>query len=93
MPGFTMRVEDVFRLGDGRTVFVGGVDGERTFIGPCVCRLFVDETMIAEYQIEGEMLVERREGSQPWRSLSTTAEVELDRAQVLSGRVRLVRLE
>ncbi len=91
---FVVHVAEVFRLGDGRTVFVGTVDGGAPFIGSGRCRLLVGETIKAIVDIEGEMMLERRhQVSGPTRSVSTTSVVALAQSDIDARRVRLVQVE
>jgi hypothetical protein len=75
---FEMRVVEVFRFADGRTVFVGTVDPDVPIIAASECDLFVDGTQKATCVIEGEMIPDRRQET-GFRSVSTKSNVELDR--------------
>ena len=79
---FEMTIVDLFRFSDGRTVFVGRIDGEAKFIRPCRCELRVDGVLRSVIQLEGEMMPDRN-SPEGYRSVSTRDSVSLDR-QLLS---------
>jgi hypothetical protein len=54
--GFEMKVVDVFRFADGRTVFFGHIKTTANFIGPCACELLVDGNREATLRLEGEIV-------------------------------------
>jgi hypothetical protein len=78
---FEMRVVELFRFGDGRTVFAGPITSDAGIIGRCDCRLVVGGVERATIQIEGEMIPN---GSHPegHRSVSTRQQVPLERDTV-----------
>lgn len=53
---FLMRIRDVFRFKDGRTVLVGEVEGEDNLIPTDLCELAVDGEVRGRFRIEGEMI-------------------------------------
>src|SRR5437868_8988773 len=61
MPGkFHMRIEDVFFLRDGFTVFAGQVEeGERAIIVPGPATVFVDGESLETLRIQGEAIPSR----------------------------------
>jgi hypothetical protein len=84
-----MQVEDVFRLGDGRTVLVGSVSGCSDSLVPALrCDLIVGGRMIQTLDLEGEMLAEKRSPS-GLRSVSTFHAVELSEDVVRNADCRL----
>jgi hypothetical protein len=82
----TMRLEDVFHFQDGRTVFLGSIDGTDRRIPQCLVEIWVDgKQRSAPFMIEGEMLAGGRggPGSNMSRAVSTGELKCLDR-EVLS---------
>jgi hypothetical protein len=75
---FSMRVVDVFRFADGRSVFIGPVEGDVKFIRPCKCELLVDSVLSSFIQIEGEMMTDPA-SPEGYRSVYTRDIVSLDR--------------
>ena len=59
MPLFEMKIIDLFRFADGRTVFVGPIKGDVKFVRPCRCELLVNGVPTCAIQIEGEMIPDR----------------------------------
>ncbi len=86
---FRMEVLDVFRFGEGRTVFVGPVEGEQ-HIGPCDCALVVDGAARQEFRLEGEMITDTKH-PKGYRSISTLTAIDLDTSE-LKGHRCVVRL-
>jgi hypothetical protein len=80
---FEMRIHDLFKFSDGRTVFVGTVTSPTNFIQACKCQLIVNSTVQEMIQIEGEMIPDRPH-PEGYRSLSTREPVQLDRETVIS---------
>ena len=89
---FEMRIVDMFRFADGRTVFVGSVTDGPPFIRPCRCSLVVDGTQRAVIGLEGEMVPDRRH-PEGYRSVSTRDETNLSEAEVKAGNCRLRQAE
>lgn len=89
---FDMRIVDMFRFGDGRTVLIGSVTGGPPFIVPCRCCLLVDDTQRAVIWLEGEMFPDRRH-PEGYRSVSTRDEVNLEQAEVKAGICRLRQVD
>jgi hypothetical protein len=85
---FDMRIVEMFRFADGRTVLVGSVTGGPPFIVPCRCTLFVDDTQRAVIRLDGEMFPDRRH-AEGYRSVSTKDEVNLEQAEVKARVCRL----
>src|SRR5207302_764843 len=81
MTPFEMKIIELFRFADGRTVFVGPIQGNVQFIRPCRCELLVDGVPRSVIQIEGEMIPNRT--PEGYRSVSTRDTVCLER-QLLS---------
>ena len=82
MTPFEMKITDLFRFADGRTVFVGPIEGDVKFVPPCRCELLVDGVPTCAIQIEGEM-IPNRTSPEGYRSISTRDAVCLER-QLLS---------
>jgi hypothetical protein len=79
-----MRIADVFHFADGRTVFVGPIDGDVKFIRPCKCELLIDGVPTSIIQIEGEMMPDRSP-AKDYRSVSTRDAVSLSRPALVSS--------
>ncbi len=74
---FEMKIVELFRFADHRTVFVGPIHGAKSFIGPCRCDLVIDGNVFHTVTIEGEMIADR-EPPNGHRALSTLDNVSLD---------------
>lgn len=85
---FEMMIAELFRLSDGRTVFVGHVEGETKFIRPCQCELLMDGVRKALVAVEGEMIPEGRHPA-GFRSVATRDAIALDTQQVATSDCRL----
>lgn len=72
-----LKVVDVFRFADGKTVFVGQFDGDATYIPACEVELFVNDHSVASLHIEGEMMTDRPHPN-GYRSVSTTDSINLN---------------
>jgi hypothetical protein len=72
---FEMAVKDTFKLEDGTTAFVGVIESESDFIGPCDCEFILDSQVKASIRIEGEMMVKRKKTS--YRAISTKQSIDL----------------
>jgi hypothetical protein len=90
IPTLSMQLTDMFLFRDGRIVFTGHVEQGPDPIPKCRCRLLVNEAVIAEFEIEGEMIPERTPASGPERSVSTVERVDVDPQLIRSGTVLLV---
>jgi len=53
---FRMKIAQVFRLGGGRTVLVGPVEGPESLVHSCTCELLVNGVRRQVLRIEGEMM-------------------------------------
>jgi hypothetical protein len=53
---FVMKIDEVFRFEDGRTIFVGVVETPSTRVDPRTCELLVDGRIIQVLKVEGERL-------------------------------------
>ena len=71
-----LKVVDVFRFADGKTVFVGRFDGDASYIPPCEAELFINDHSVASLHIEGEMMTDRPHPN-GYRSVSTTDTINL----------------
>jgi hypothetical protein len=84
LTAFAMKIADVFHFADGRTVFVGPIDGDVKFIRPCKCELLIDGVPTSIIQIEGEMMPDRSPTT-GYRSVSTRDAVSLSRRTLASS--------
>lgn len=75
---FVMKIKDIFKFEDGRTVFAGVVVDGPKYISAGDCELFVNDELEAAFRIEGEMIPLRRPRSD-LRAVSTTEDVDTDR--------------
>ena len=70
MTPFEMKIIELFRFADGRTVLVGPIQGNVKLIRPCRCELLIDGVPRSVIQIEGEMIPDRT-SPEGYRSVST----------------------
>lgn len=85
-----MILTEVFSFADGRTVLTGRVQGFIDWIPPCRCELRVGSDVLAQFDIEGEMMPKRTPGSRNDRVVSTLERVTVDRSELRAERVVLV---
>ncbi|HZD69321.1 MAG TPA: hypothetical protein VFA45_10535 [Actinomycetes bacterium] len=71
-----MKIVEMFRFEDGRTVIVGHVRGGPPFIRQRPCELVIDGRVVQRLTLEGEMLPEKRI-SDDRRSVATFDDVQL----------------
>ena len=88
-PDFEMMVVELFHFGDGQTIFVGDIQNHEELLERSFCQVFIENTLIDEFEIEGEMLPEKRTPN-PYRSLSTRAKVTISREQIVGKACRLI---
>ncbi len=69
MSEFEMSIDEVFNFADGRTVFVGAMTGD-DIVTTTECTIEIDEVVVAELQVEGEMLPNQKSDANV-RSIST----------------------
>lgn len=95
---FSMLIRDVFHFADGRTVFAGELqEGEALLLCAGPAQLFDRGRLIAEFEIEPEMLPSRSDiwERQSIRAVSTNASIKLLSGDidggtlVLKGRMRM----
>lgn len=87
-----MSVQQIFHFSDGRTVFLGTMEGDRPAIRSCRAELWVANALQDSFYLEGEMINEVRRILPPTirlRSVSTAAVVTVDPAVVEGGECRL----
>lgn len=77
MNSWEMRIEKVFKFGDGRTVLTGQVHGHVDFISSCDCELWVGGKLHSKIRIEGEMIAVRSKRPD-LRSVSTQEPLDID---------------
>lgn len=85
--GFQMKVVDVFFLED-KTIFVGELSTESSFLGPVGCRLIVNDEDRGKVELEGENLF-RPDLQSVW----TRIRPRISREEVLSGESWLRSIE
>lgn len=88
---FSLEVQDVFSFADGRTVFVGKLDTDASYVRPARCELIVDDHVLDEFDVEGEMMPTPRKPEM--RSISTSALLRVDLATLRRPGVFLRSLE
>jgi hypothetical protein len=84
-----MRVDDIFRLSDGQTVFTGLVIGRPERINACRGDLKLGEETRQFINIVGESIPKKLVQSER-RSISTFEEVRLSQEEAQSGKWRIV---
>jgi len=77
-----------FRDGDGRTVFLGIVNGREKLIPAGYCDLLIREQKKATIWIAGEEIVEKKQ-NMSYRAVSTTDKIVFD-SPFVSGEWKLV---
>ncbi|MGH2682712.1 MAG: hypothetical protein ACRDIX_05715 [Actinomycetota bacterium] len=85
-----MKIDEVFLLEDGRTVFVGLAETPSGRSGPMTCELFVNGQVVQVLRLEGEILADW--SPDELRSVSTDWDVSvpfLD--QALESRCRFLQ--
>jgi len=87
---FEMRINDVFRLSNGRTVFSGKVVGYDELVGSCKCLLLKGDERKQEFLLEGEMIIKKTDKNNLYRALATTESVELSAENAKTGEWRLI---
>jgi hypothetical protein len=84
---FEMRVEEIFKLSDGRTVFTGAVPaGEDAILLPGACELLRDGKLVAVINAAPELFGEgAARGTSPLRALGTSDPVNISGDEVAAG--------
>lgn len=90
---FNMRVLNIFNLSNGRTVFVGEINGHSELINSCVCELRSGENVMAVVDIEGEQIIKKTDLQNKMRALATVKNVELTKEEAESGNWELVQID
>jgi hypothetical protein len=85
---YELIVIDRFHFCDGRTVFLGLVDGRTEPIPAGFCDLQIRGQKKATIRIDGEEVVETKQAG-PYRAVSTTEQVAID-SPFVSGEWKLV---
>src|SRR5207247_552561 len=88
----SMQIREIFRFRDGRTVFVGSLEGgEHAMIRPGQCDLYVGDKKVATIRIEPEMIPQRVDPLERHneRAVSTTDDPGLTKEAVAAGICRL----
>lgn len=89
MPSWEMKVEQVFKFGGGRAVFVGRITGTEKFIKTSRCDVFINDVLYSSVEIEGEMLPERAT-QLGVRSISTKTPIDVSHVTTGLAHCRLV---
>lgn len=80
---FRMEVKDLFKLADGRTVFLGQIKSNYDPIKKVRCRLMLDGRPVQDLTIEGEMIPKKTSFvGKSDRSVSTTDSVSLSSSDI-----------
>ncbi|MEA1950932.1 MAG: hypothetical protein U9N87_06075 [Planctomycetota bacterium] len=85
---FEMKIVEMFRFSDGRTVFVGPIETNASFLGACRCELVVDGVSTSIINIEGEMMPDHQH-EKGYRSLSSLDAVDLESDAIQKSDCRL----
>lgn len=86
---FEMKVMNVFRLSNGRTVLAGLIDGHPELIRSCTCELQLDGGVHQRFECEGEQIV-KKHSENDLRAVATVADVSLTSEDAKSGNWMLV---
>ena len=81
---FKMKIAEVFRFRDGRTVLVGPIDGTSAMLRACTCELLVNGVKRQEIRIEGEMMPGTAH-EQGYRSVSSKDAVQLQPSETATA--------
>jgi hypothetical protein len=85
-----MEISDVFKFGDGRTVFVGDVEGSPGLVERVECELLVDGDVHQPVLIDGEEMPERRQNINPRkRAVGTSDDIGITLDFLQAHRCRL----
>lgn len=88
---WSLSVDEVFEFEDSRTVLVGTVENGPEVIPPGLCELVIDDRVVAEVEIEGEMMPSRRMvESVGKRAISIRGHLGIPREDVRRARLRPV---
>ncbi len=89
---FTMEIEDVYRLSDGRTILVGAVDSGMGFVSSLDCALLVDGREVQRLVVSEELPEKRSDPDSGNRAVGTADDVSVADELFRAGRCRLVGL-
>lgn len=89
---FELRICEIFRLSDLRTIIVGVIDDHPDRIGATQCSVVVDGVAKGTITITGEELLENARRNQDKRALSTSERLALDAETIRTADCRLVGL-
>jgi hypothetical protein len=84
-----MEVRDVFRFGDGRTVFVGAISSASGFIEAAGCDVIVDGEKVGQVEVSEELPERREPSSSADRVLGTDDVIDLSAETAREHAVRL----
>jgi hypothetical protein len=85
-----MKVLNIFRLSNGRTVFAGEISGHPGLIKSCSCELHCGDLVRDVIEIEGEQIVKKVDPKNKLRSLATVKSVVMTKDEAQSGDWELV---
>ncbi|QDH70168.1 hypothetical protein [Marilutibacter alkalisoli] len=86
---FEMKILNVFRLSNGRTVLGGLVANHPQLIKACDCELISEEGVRQRISLEGEQIV-KKISTNDLRALATVENVMLTEEEAQSGNWRLI---
>lgn len=74
-----MEVRDTFVFANGTTVFMGPMETQAKFVGPCECELVNNGEVQVSFGIDGEMFPcpSAPEERPPYRAISTRESIDL----------------
>jgi hypothetical protein len=87
---FRMKVLNIFRLSNGRTVFAGDISGHPGLIKSCSCELRREDIVRDVIEIEGEQIVKKVDPNNTLRSLATIKDIDMTKEEAQSGDWELV---
>lgn len=87
---FNMKVLNIFRLSNGKTIFAGEVSGHPDLIKSCNCELRSGDTIRDVIQIEGEQIVKKIDPKNQMRALATIKAISMTKEEAQSGDWELV---
>lgn len=87
---FEMKIANIFRLSDGRTILAGLITDHDTLIGGCRCALTSGTELRQLINCEGEQIVKKADLTNVMRAIATSEVVNLSAEEAQSGNWRLV---
>jgi hypothetical protein len=88
--GARMKVEEIIRIPDGRTVFVGQLEGAHRFVEPSLWWVMIEGRGSIVIGVEGEVMTSRQ---RPSRAIATREMIDADVLRSHAGSIELVEIK